>query len=106
MEGPGFVCILEAEYRDHLRRQILSNKKGKSRKLTNKDKELIDHKCLLHQYLPTVQRVALPAAAPATPGNTPQEAELPIPQPSQEAPQEVAQAQDGAEGANCSPPPQ
>jgi hypothetical protein len=57
MEGLKFVIILEVEYREYLRKQILSAKRGKSRKLTNKDKELIDQECRLHSFVPTVQKV-------------------------------------------------
>ena len=101
MEGLKFVYILEQEYREHLRREILAKKKGKSRKLTNKDKEFIDQKCFVSSFKPTVQTVALP---PAPQQDKQEEQAQPSPRPQQEGPQEVAQETSQVEAANCSPP--
>lgn len=101
MEGIKFVYILEGEYREHLRREILSKKKGKSRKLTNKDKEFIDQKCLLAQFAPTVQKVELPAAAVTAPPEQPQEV---LPQPSSQ--EEQSTESSDLPPANMSPAPE
>ncbi len=102
MEGIKFVYILEGEYREHLRREILSKKKGKSRKLTNKDKEFIDQKCLLAQFAPTVQKVELPAP----PSPSAQEVQQADPQTSSAQVQEAAANTTDLPPANTSPAPE